>query len=461
MQCINLIYNFLQFCFNLILYFPYYLEEEEEEEYLMAKPPLHYYSERHSKFGGPCTNCFPNAALNEAFTATKYPGVENKYINLLDFSKFGGFLKLDTLNSYDTRELSFPYFSDIFYTWRTPLPHKYFSVYNAVLESKRVTTTVSKIAQEKGTLPKYIQKQAVNCLCQMKASLSRVICKICGYVLFKVFRRVMKRLLVNPKQLIKIKEAEETGIPIVYLPLHRSHLDYLLITWTVWHFGIRLPHIASGDNLNLSGLGWLLRATGAFFIHRRLDPKDDLNSNEIYRAVLNSYLVEILKSNMSLEFFLEGTRSRFGKTLLPKNGLISNVVDAVEEGVIPDVYLVPVSYSYDNIVEGIFHDELMGIRKEKESVMGIIRGIFKGFGKRERCGTVTIDFGSPCKLTDYIRSLKAALAENFEQFNLEYSINPNSYRELLPWHDRAKENNRTLIRAIGYHIVFGSIYFVF
>ena len=209
----------------------------------------------------------------------------------------------------------------------------------------------------------------------------------------------MRRLLVNPTQLVKIKEAEETGIPIVYLPLHRSHLDYLLITWTVWHFGIRLPHIASGDNLNLSGLGWLLRATGAFFIHRRLDPLDNTNTNEIYRAVLNSYLVEILKSNMSLEFFLEGTRSRFGKTLLPKNGLISNVVDAVEAGVIPDVYLVPVSYSYDNIVEGIFHEELMGIRKEKESVLGVIRGIFKGFGKRGKCGTVTIDFGTPCRLT--------------------------------------------------------------
>jgi glycerol-3-phosphate O-acyltransferase len=440
---------------RLIFCFQYFDEEEEEKENIdkfMAKPPLNYYSERHSLFGGPCSNCFPNSRI---FDELRYGGVQNRYVNLLDFPKFGGFKKLSTLNSYDTRELSFPFFSDVFYTWRTPLPHKYFSVYNAVLGSKRVTSTVSKIAKEKQTLPRFIQRQAVNCLCQMKASLSRFICKICGYVLFKIFRRVMKRLLVNPTQLVRIKEAEETGIPIVYLPLHRSHLDYLLITWSVWHFGIRLPHIASGDNLNLSGLGWLLRATGAFFIHRRLDPNDDTNTNEIYRAVLNSYLVEILKSNQSLEFFLEGTRSRFGKTLLPKNGLISNVVDAVEGGVIPDVYLVPVSFSYDNIVEGIFHEELMGIRKEKESVIGVIRGIFKGFGRRGKCGTVTVDFGTPCLLTDYIKSLKTALADNRDQFNLEYSINPNSYRELLPWHDRATPN-RTLIRAIGYHIVFDS-----
>lgn len=110
-------------------------------------------------------------------------------------------------------------------------------------------------------------------------------------------------------------------------------------------------------------------------------------------------MVEVIKAGMPMEFFLEGTRSRFGKTLLPKNGLISNIVEAVESGVISDVYLVPVSYSYDNIVEGIFHEELMGVRKEKESFLGVLRGVFKGFGKKGKCGVVTVNFGTPCKLT--------------------------------------------------------------
>ncbi|VDN30371.1 unnamed protein product, partial [Cylicostephanus goldi] len=234
---------------------------------------------------------------------------------------------------------------------------------------------------------------------EIRATLSRFICKICGYVLYKVFRRLMTRLLVCPQQMERLVEAEKTGIPLVYLPLHRSHLDYLLITWASWHFGLRLPHIASGDNLNLSGLGWLLRATGAFFIHRRVDEHDETGKDAIYRAVLHSYIEQVLKKGMCIEFFLEGTRSRFGKPLLPKHGLISNVVTAVQEKVIPDCYLVPVSYTYDNVAEGVFLDELMGIPKvrcghikyyqnvlgirrlqKRESVIGVITGIFRSFG---------------------------------------------------------------------------------
>ncbi|KAE9551115.1 hypothetical protein FO519_005673 [Halicephalobus sp. NKZ332] len=421
----------------------------------MSESGLDYHGERRSKFGLPCPHCFPQATLNEEGDSEVDHGVEDKYINLFDFPKFGGFTNLSKLQSYNTRDLSFPWFADVVYTLKTPIPHRYNSVYNFVLESRRVQDAVQKVAAERNQSVKSIRKEAIKCLAKMRASLSRFICRICGYVLFKVFRRVMKKLLINPSQLMKLKKAEDTGIPIVYLPLHRSHLDYLLITWTVWHFGLRLPHIASGDNLNLSGFGWLLRATGAFFIHRSLNPQDSSNKNEIYRAVLNSYMVEVIKAGMPMEFFLEGTRSRFGKTLLPKNGLISNIIEAVEEGIIPDVYLVPVSYSYDNIVEGIFHEELMGIRKEKESVWGIFRGILKGFGKKEKCGTVTINFGSPCRLKDYLSSLRTALTDDSSTFtvNLDYSANPHSYRELLPWHDNVT-SMRTLIRAVGYHVVF-------
>ncbi|KIH43480.1 Acyltransferase [Ancylostoma duodenale] len=95
----------------------------------------------------------------------------------------------------------------------------------------------------------------------------------------------MTRLLVCPQQMKRLVDAEKTGTPLVYLPLHRSHLDYLLITWTSWHFGLRLPHIAAGDNLNLNGLGWLLRATGAFFIRRRVDERDEGGKDAVYRLI--------------------------------------------------------------------------------------------------------------------------------------------------------------------------------
>ncbi|CAJ0933967.1 unnamed protein product, partial [Mesorhabditis belari] len=268
----------------------------------------------------------------------------------------------------------------------------------------------------------------------------------------------MVRLLVNPAQMKAVQDAEKTGIPLVYLPLHRSHLDYLLITWNSWHFGLRLPHIASGDNLNLSGFGWLLRATGAFFIRRRLDASDENGKDQMYRTVLRSYLEEVLKKNLPIEFFLEGTRSRFGKALLPKNGLISNVVEAVQQGVIGDVYLVPVSYTYDQVAEGVFLQELMGNSKQRESILSVFRGIWKGFGLYQRCGTVRMHYGKPVLLTEYLSSLSSCSAIRSEHrpkqlTRLPYSF---SYRELVPWtqSQSAAEFNRALIRSIGFHVVY-------
>lgn len=119
---------------------------------------------------------------------------------------------------------------------------------------------------------------------------------------------------------------------MIFLPIHRSHLDYVLMAYVLWNFELRVPHVASGDNLNLSGFGWLLRGLGAFFIRRRLE-KDNVKDH-VYRAVLHSYMEEILRRGETIEFFMEGGRSRTGKTLLPKSGLLSVVVDSCLEGTV-------------------------------------------------------------------------------------------------------------------------------
>lgn len=350
-----------------------------------------------------------------------------------------------------------PWFADLRYTIATPLPHSYPSVYEEVLGSERVTAA-SKAEQSKNVdmTDHQLKKKMTAFYFEIRATLSRFICKICGYLLFKVFRRLMTRLLVSPHQMKQVVEAEKSGIPLVYLPLHRSHLDYLLITWTAWHFGLRLPHIASGDNLNLSGLGWLLRSTGAFFIRRRTDENDESGKDASYRAVLHSYIEQLLRKGLSVEFFLEGTRCRFGKSQLPKHGLISNVVKAVQEKIIQDCFLVPVSYTYDHVAEGVFLDELMGIPKKRESVLGVFCGVLKSFGKPRRCGAVRMHFGEPVLLSDYMNALQEALAVRRAVPQLSRIPHVFSYRELVPWHSGHKEvtDDRSLIRAIGYHIVY-------
>ncbi|KAI1702794.1 acyltransferase domain-containing protein [Ditylenchus destructor] len=386
------------------------------------------------------------------------------YLNLLDLPKFrrSGDKWLRKNHYETTKHMSYPWFADIRYCWRTPLEHSYPSVADRVIQSDRVIAKANEIAKQRQNCVSVMLKQAEKFLWQMKASFSNIICRMAGYVLFKLFRKITRRILVSPEQMEQLKNDEKSGIPFVYLPLHKSHMDYLLITWSLYHWGIRLPHIASGDNLNLKGFGWLLRAFGAFFIRRSVDHEpnevacDENNtSHELYREVLNTYMTTILKYGMSIEFFLEGTRSRFGKILLPKNGLISNVVEAVRNREVPDIYLVPVSISYDQVLEGNFYNELMGIRKKKETVGSALRGFFRCFGGVGKCGTIVIDFGKPISLLEHLEALRRNIERHNGLINLKHETNPNSPRELMPWHHAIEEpEDRMLIRAVGYDAAY-------
>ncbi|ULT89943.1 hypothetical protein L5515_008227 [Caenorhabditis briggsae] len=388
-----------------------------------------------------CETCFP--MMDEVVP------IREKYVDLLEFSNFNGIPYPVIDSSRKPRR----FLADFRYSWSLPLSHDYPLVEKEVLSSKRVHKVISRLKEQNDEQ----KNRAVQFFTEISARLSKVICRCCAYILYKVFRRLMDKLLVCKEEMNQLKQAEQTGIPIVYLPLHRSHLDYLLITWCNWHFGLKLPHIASGDNLNLSGLGWLLRATGAFFIRRRVDPDDERGKDQLYRAILHSYIEQVLEKNMPIEFFLEGTRSRFGKVLTPKNGLISNVVEAVQHGFIKDCYLVPVSYTYDAVVEGIFLHELMGIPKVRESVIGVFRAIFSGFRQSKQCGVVRMHYGRPILLTEYLATITASLSSHRTRpVRMTKLASSFSYRELVPWHRTHSEtvDDRTMIRAIGFHVVY-------
>lgn len=120
-------------------------------------------------------------------------------------------------------------------------------------------------------------------------------------------------------------------------------VDYLVISHILYCIGIALPHIAAGDNLNMPGIGTLLRRNGAFFI-RRVWGDDTL-----YATIMREYIECLLSGGYNVEAFIEGTRSRTGKLLTPKFGIIKTILDAVYSGRIKDVMLVPVSIGYDKV----------------------------------------------------------------------------------------------------------------
>ena len=182
----------------------------------------------------------------------------------------------------------------------------------------------------------------------------------------------------------------------IYVPNHRSHLDYVVLSYVLFQHGLAIPHVASGDNLNLPIVGGLLRRVGAFFIKRSFH---DLT---VYRQILESYLYEIVNVGNSVEFFIEGTRSRTGWMLPPQYGFAQLLLQCQARGVQRPLAIVPVYIAYERLLEMKGHrTELGGGEKRNESVLGIVRNLLK---LSRKMGSLTIRFGEPQALDPYTRN---------------------------------------------------------
>ncbi len=177
------------------------------------------------------------------------------------------------------------------------------------------------------------------------------------------------------------------GNEIVYVPCHRSHMDYLLLSYAIYQRGYAVPHIAAGLNLNLPIVGRFLRKGGAFFIRR------SLRGSALYTIVFMKYLAAMMARGHSLEYFIEGGRSRTGRLRPPMTGMLSMTVRSYLREPRRPVVFVPVYFGYERIVEGpTYIGELSGRPKEKESILGLLRTAGR---LRERFGNVHVNFGEP------------------------------------------------------------------
>jgi glycerol-3-phosphate O-acyltransferase len=189
---------------------------------------------------------------------------------------------------------------------------------------------------------------------------------------------------------VETLERTAEGNEIVYVPCHRSHMDYLLLSYIIYVNGFAIPHIAAGINLNLPIVGRFLRKGGAFFIRR------SFRGNALYTVVFMKYLAAIMARGHSIEYFIEGGRSRTGRLLQPKTGMLSMTVRSFLRDPARPVVFLPVYFGYERIVEGATYiGELSGRPKEKESVFGLLRAFRK---LRERFGKVHVNLGEPIPL---------------------------------------------------------------
>lgn len=184
------------------------------------------------------------------------------------------------------------------------------------------------------------------------------------------------------------------GHEIVYVPCHRSHIDYLLLSYLLFRNGLTPPHIAAGINLNMPVVGSILRRGGAFFMRR------SFKGNQLYTAVFNEYLHTLFSRGFSTEYFVEGGRSRTGRMLHPRTGMLAITLRSYLRDSRRPIVFVPVYIGYERVLEGrTYLGELRGATKKKESIFDL----FKVVGAlRQRFGQVWVNFGEPIHLEKFL-----------------------------------------------------------
>ena len=198
---------------------------------------------------------------------------------------------------------------------------------------------------------------------------------------------------INVHNAERVHQLAHDGHEIVYVPCHRSHMDYLLLSYVLYHQGLVPPHIAAGINLNFWPAGPIFRRLGAFFIRRTF------KGNKLYSTVFREYLGELFSRGYSVEYFVEGGRSRTGRLLDPKTGTLSMTIQAMLRGGTRPITLVPIYIGYEHVMEvGTYAKELRGATKEKESLPQMVRGL----SKLRNLGQGYVNFGEPLPLMTYL-----------------------------------------------------------
>ncbi|GAA5826424.1 hypothetical protein JCM11251_002361 [Rhodosporidiobolus azoricus] len=231
------------------------------------------------------------------------------------------------------------------------------------------------------------------------------------------------------KEVAQIAAAKKQSLLI--LPCHKSHIDYLTISWLFFRLGLSLPHIVAGENLNLPILGSWLSKCGAFFIRR------SFGDDPVYNTVVKEYIEQLLENGKNIECFIEGSRSRTGKLLPPKLGILKYVLEALEEGRIEDVWLCPISLQYDKVIETeSYVNELLGSPKEKETLAGLLLNTRV---VQLQLGRIDVRFQKPFSLRSWLDDQKKRRSQ------------PSELADGRP----PRRDQATILRALGYEVLSG------
>ena len=267
---------------------------------------------------------------------------------------------------------------------------------NALMKSEAVQQAIRKESIEQKVSMFEAENRAKSYLTEIVSDFSYSTLRFAEIALTKLWTQLYDGIEVHHFDTVRelAKDYE-----IVYTPCHRSHIDYLLLSYVIYKRGLMVPHIAAGINLNMPVVGQLMRGAGAYFIRR------SFNGNALYTSVFKEYLHSLLSRNTPLEYFIEGGRSRTGLLLPPKKGMLSMTIQSHLRGATKPIAFIPTYFGYEKLIEGTSYlNELNGKPKEAESLWGILnsaRKIEKVFGQ------VYVNFGEPVFLDEMLAANQA------------------------------------------------------
>ncbi|XP_039272500.2 dihydroxyacetone phosphate acyltransferase-like [Styela clava] len=294
-------------------------------------------------------------------------------------------------------------------------------IWKGVLDADRVQWIASNIAREEEKDKGEILKDASKILQEMAYKEHLNLVRFFGFSMYHVMNTIYQEgIYYNTDTLEALKKAIREH-PVILMPSHRCYMDFLVVSVLSVHLGLPLPAIASGmDFMTMKGVGFLLRSSGAFFMRR------SFGTDRLYWALFTEYVHSlIINGDRTIEFFIEGTRSRSGKSLNPKLGLFSVVAEPYLKAQIYDIMIVPVSISYDRILEeSLYAYELLGVPKPKESTSGL----FKATGVlQQNYGSLHVHFSEPISIRKECCHMDRAIHSCYPRYMLRLTSAEQSY----------------------------------
>ncbi|MCK7549356.1 glycerol-3-phosphate 1-O-acyltransferase PlsB [Marinobacter koreensis] len=276
-----------------------------------------------------------------------------------------------------------------------------------LVRTQAVKEAIRETAAKDDIPPEKVRGKAYKYADEIAASMSIVTIRFLEVVLSWLWNRIYNGIAVNNIQ--EVKEVAQDNA-VVYVPCHRSHIDYLLLSYVLYKNGLMPPHIAAGINLNMPIVGPILRRGGAFFMRR------SFRDNPLYATVFNEYMHVMFSRGYSVEYFIEGGRSRTGRMLQPRPGMLSMTVRSFLRDHRKPIVFVPVYFGYEKVMEGrSYLGELRGKKKQKESVFGLaktVRKLTNSFGR------VAVNFGDAIPLAQVLDTVHDSWRD--EAYDAEY-----------------------------------------